>query len=78
MSLIHYSDQGVQSAALALGLMATITGHMLHMLYDELKGHISVQPLWLSAAVITAIYCIQQKQSTLSSFHFGKKEKFND
>jgi len=49
---------------IALGFTAGILGHMAHMLFDLFNGRGPVQMLWLSAALVTAMYCILQETKT--------------
>ncbi len=46
---------------IALGFTASILGHMVHMLFDLFNGRGPVQTLWVSAALITVMYCILQE-----------------
>ena len=52
---------------IALAIAAAIFGHMIHMLVDVFHSRPQVQMLWLSAAVITAIYSTYAQQLTESS-----------
>ncbi len=49
---------------ITLGFTAGILGHMVHMLFDIFNGRGPVQMLWISAALVTIMYCILQESKT--------------
>lgn len=53
-----YAQGDAFLAPLALGFSAGVMGHMAHMMFDTFHSRPNVQALWLSAAMIGALYLI--------------------